>query len=212
MAVVGRSGAGKSTLSSLLLRYFDPTEGAISIGGRDLRTVPLARLRAAIAVVAQDTYLFHGTLADNIRLGRPDATDAEVETAARAARIHDFVATLPDGYATQISERGLSLSGGQRQRIAIARAFLKDAPILVLDEATSNVDAESEAAIHAALDQLTADRTVLVIAHRLTTVRNASRIVVLEAGHVVEVGTHQDLLTRAEVYSELVAAQLEGAQ
>ena len=167
-------------------------------------------MRAAIAVVAQDTYLFHGTIGDNIRLGRPSATADEVEAAARAARIDGFIAGLPDGYDTPISERGLSLSGGQRQRIAIARAFLKDAPIVVLDEATSNVDAESEAAIHAALDQLTVDRTVLVIAHRLTTVRNASRIAVMNEGRIVEVGSHRDLLERADVYSELIAAQLEG--
>lgn len=210
VAVVGPSGAGKTTIVSLLLRFFDPQSGTVRLGGHDVRDLTLATVRAATAVVSQDSYLFYGTIADNIRLGRPEATDAEVEAAARQANIHEFIAGLPDGYTTQVSERGVSLSGGQRQRIAIARALLKDAPILVLDEATSNVDAASEAAIQQALDRLAANRTTLVIAHRLSTVRSADRIVVLTNGTVTETGRHADLLARRGDYARLVAAQ-EGA-
>ncbi|MGH8885556.1 MAG: ABC transporter ATP-binding protein [Egibacteraceae bacterium] len=207
VAVVGPSGAGKTTIISLLLRFFDPQAGVVRLGGYDVRDLPLTTVRAATAVVSQDTYLFYGTIADNIRLGRPEATDAEVEAAARQANIHEFIAGLPDDYATQVSERGGSLSGGQRQRVAIARALLKDAPILVLDEATSNVDAASEAAIQQALDRVSAGRTTLVIAHRLSTVRNADRIVVLADGTATETGRHGELLARNGDYARLVAAQ-----
>ncbi|NWF79412.1 MAG: ABC transporter ATP-binding protein [Chloroflexi bacterium] len=207
VALVGRSGAGKTTVVSLLLRYFDPQQGRITLGGRDLRDYPLEQLRAQFAVVAQETYLFHGTVAENLRLARPEATEAELEEAARAANAHSFIATLPQGYDTVVGERGLKLSGGERQRIAIARALLKDAPILILDEATSSIDAANEHAIQQALERLMADRTTLVIAHRLSTVVNADQIVVLDAGVAVEAGRHGELLARSGAYAGLVAAQ-----
>jgi len=207
VAVVGRSGAGKTTVAALLLRFFDPQDGRIILGGRDLRDLTLAELRAQIAVVAQDTYLFHGTVRDNLLFGKADASQAELETAARAAGAHDFITALPNGYDTVIGERGLKLSGGERQRVAIARALLKDAPILVLDEATSSVDAANEAAIQQALGRLAAGRTTLVIAHRLSTVRDAGRILVLDAGRPVEAGDHGRLLAAHGAYARLVAAQ-----
>lgn len=207
VALVGRSGAGKSTLVSLLMRWFDPDEGSIRLDGADIRSLSLEELRAQVGVVAQDTFLFHGTVRDNLRLSRRDAADADIETAARAARAHDFVEALPQGYDTIIGERGTKLSGGERQRIAIARALLKDAPVLVLDEPTSAVDAANEAEITKALETLTEGRTTLLIAHRLSTVLSADRIVVVDQGRVVEVGTHQDLLARQNVYATLVAAQ-----
>jgi ATP-binding cassette, subfamily C, bacterial CydD len=207
VAVVGRSGAGKTTVAALLLRFFDPQAGRITIGGRDLRELSLAELRGLIAVVAQDTYLFHGTVRDNLLFGKADATQEELEAAARAAGAHEFIAALPRGYDSVIGERGLKLSGGERQRVAIARALLKDAPILVLDEATSSVDAANEAAIQQALGRLAADRTTLVIAHRLSTVRDADRILVLDAGLQVEAGDHGRLLAARGAYARLVAAQ-----
>jgi ATP-binding cassette subfamily C protein CydD len=197
VAVVGRSGAGKTTVAALLLRFFDPQAGRSTLGGRDLRQLSLAELRAQIAVVAQDTYLFHGTVRDNLLVGKADATPAELEAATRAAGAHMFITDLPDGDQTVIGERGLKLSGGERQRIAIARALLKDAPILILDEATSSVDAANEAAIQQALPRLAANRTTLVIAHRLSTVRDADRILVLEDGRPVEAGDHGELLAPA---------------
>ena len=207
VALVGRSGAGKTTIVSLLLRFFELEHGRILIGGRDIRELALTELRGLVGVVAQDTYLFHGSVRDNLLLGRAGASAEQLEAAARAARAHEFICALPDGYDTVVGERGLKLSGGERQRIAIARALLKDAPILVLDEPTSSVDAANEAEIQRALDELTRGRTTLLIAHRLSTVRDADRIVVLDRGRVLEAGAHHSLLERQGAYAELVAAQ-----
>ncbi|MDE0030173.1 MAG: ABC transporter ATP-binding protein [Deltaproteobacteria bacterium] len=207
LGVVGPSGAGKSTLVNLMLRFGDPQEGRVLLGGRDIRAVPLPVLRRHIAVVAQDMYLFYGTIADNLRMARPEATPEEIEAAARAANIHDFIAGLPQGYDTVVGERGARLSGGERQRIAIARAILKDAPILVLDEALSSVDAQSEAVINEALRKLMEGRTTLIIAHRLSSVIHADRILVLERGQVAETGGHAELLAGGGTYARLMAAQ-----
>jgi ATP-binding cassette subfamily C protein CydCD len=212
VALVGSSGAGKSTVASLLLRFWDPDEGAVMLGGCDLRHLRLDALRRRIALVAQDTYLFNDTLEANIRLARPEATAADLARAIEQAALAEFVASLPDGLATRVGERGVQLSGGQRQRIAIARAFLKDAPVLVLDEATSHLDAISEAQVRAALDTLMAGRTTLVIAHRLATIRAADMILVLDAGRVIEHGTHAELLTRRGAYARLVEQQTVGVQ
>jgi ATP-binding cassette, subfamily B, bacterial len=208
VALVGRSGAGKTTVANLLLRFWDPQDGEVHIDGRDIRELKLDELRHLIALVGQDTYLFHTSLRDNIRLGRPDATDEEVLAAAHGANVDEFASALPDGYDTFVGERGMQLSGGQRQRVSIARAILKDAPILVLDEATSHLDALNEAEVHEALTRLMAGRTTLVIAHRLSTIRNADRIVVLDGGRAVEQGTHSELLARDGLYSHLIASQL----
>jgi len=203
LAVVGASGAGKSTLASLLVRFYDPTAGRITLDGRDLRTITLRSLRASVALVLQEPLLFGTSVRENIAYGRPGASDADIVAAARAAGAHDFVSALPEGYDTTIGERGVALSGGQRQRIAIARAFVKDAPVLILDEPTSALDAESEEALLGALDRLMAGRTTLIIAHRLSTIRNAGRIAVLRDGALVALGTHRELLGQNDVYARL---------
>ena len=207
VGIVGPSGAGKSTLVWLLLRFFDPQQGRILLDGHDIRTLPLDVLRRHIAVVMQDTYLVHGTVAENLRFGKPHATQAELETAARNANAHEFIQALPQGYETIVGERGLRLSGGQRQRLAIARALLKDAPILLLDEALSSVDTENEAFIQEALERLMAGRTTLIIAHRLSSVINADRIMVMQDGRLMESGTHQELMRADGVYARLMADQ-----
>jgi ATP-binding cassette, subfamily B, bacterial len=207
VALVGASGAGKSTLCALVPRFYDVSAGRVTVDGTDVRDLSLASLRRAVAVVQQDVQLFAGTVAENLRLARAEATDAEVEAAARAAHAHDFVMSLPRGYGTEIGQRGVRLSGGQRQRLTLARAFLKDAPMLILDEATSALDAESEALVQQGLLRLARGRTTLVIAHRLSTIRHADRIVVLEAGRVVEEGTHAALLAGGGAYEALVRAQ-----
>ena len=208
VGIVGASGAGKSTILRLLMRFDDPQRGRTLLGGQDLRTLDRAALRARFGVVNQDTYLFHGTAAENIRFGKPDASDAEIEAAARAANAHGFIARLPQGYDTVIGERGIRLSGGQRQRIAIARALLRDAPILLLDEALSSVDAENEAVIQDALGRLMGGRTVLIMAHRLSSVIDADRILVLDEGRVVESGHHAELMAKRCVYHRLMADQV----
>jgi ATP-binding cassette, subfamily C, bacterial CydC len=206
-ALVGPSGAGKSTLIHLLQRFWDPQRGRILLGGVDVRDLSLTTLRDHIAVVSQDVYLFNTTILENLRLGRPDATPEQVEAAARAANIHEFIAGLPDGYETVVGERGARLSGGQKQRLAIARALLKDAPVLLLDEATSNVDTETEQLIQEALNRLMAGRTSIVIAHRLGTIRRADLVLVLDGGRLVEAGPPADLLARDGAFAGLLRAQ-----
>ncbi|HEY2116376.1 MAG TPA: ABC transporter ATP-binding protein [Candidatus Angelobacter sp.] len=207
VAIVGSSGAGKTTLVNLIPRFFDVTAGAIKIDGHDVRDVTLASLRAQIGVVTQETILFNDTVRNNVAYGQPHVTEEAVIEAAKTALAHDFILRLPEGYDTMIGERGLRLSGGERQRIAIARALLKNAPILILDEATSALDTESEALVQGALQNLISGRTVFVIAHRLTTVRHADRIVVLEGGKITDSGTHEDLLTRLGTYRKLYELQ-----
>jgi subfamily B ATP-binding cassette protein MsbA len=209
VALVGPSGAGKSTIFNLLPRLYDVTAGAVRIDGQDVRDVTIASLRGAISLVAQEAALFNDTIAANIALGRAGATQEEIEEAARNAAAHDFIMALPEGYATIAGERGEKLSGGQRQRIALARAFLRDAPILLLDEATSALDSESEAQVQEALKRLSKGRTVLVIAHRLATVRDADRIIALDGGRIVETGGHDELIARGGLYARLAKLQFE---
>lgn len=207
IALVGPSGGGKSTILNLIPRFYDVTTGAVTLDGQDVRNLTLASLREQIALVTQEPFLFDDTVKANIAYARPEATDAEIEAAARAAAAHDFVLAMPQGYGTPVGEMGGRLSGGQRQRIAIARAFLKDAPILLLDEATSALDTESEARVQEALERLMAGRTTLMIAHRLSTVRKADRIYVIEAGQVVEEGSHDVLVARGGLYARLARSQ-----
>ena len=212
VALVGPSGAGKTTTAHLLMRFWDPDTGAVRMNGCDLRDYGLDDLRNRIALVAQDTYLFNDTLGANIMIAKPDASEAELDAALDRASLRDFVATLPEGLDTPVGERGMRLSGGQRQRVAISRAFLKDAPVLILDEATSHLDAVNEQAVRTALNELMSDRTTIVIAHRLSTIRNADLIVVMENGRVVETGTHDTLLASRGLYAHLVSRQLSGRQ
>jgi len=206
VAIVGPTGVGKSTLVGLVPRFFDPWAGRVTVDGCDVRDVQLKTLRHQVALVLQEPFLFPLTIAENIAYGRPEATRAQVESAARAANAHAFIERLPAGYDTMVGERGATLSGGERQRVAIARALLKDAPILILDEPTSALDAETEASLLQALERLMEGRTTLIIAHRLSTIRRADRIVVLEDGGVQEIGTHEELLARQGVYSRLCRA------
>ncbi len=207
VALVGPTGAGKTTVSSLIPRFYDPQRGAVLIGGQDVRNLPLNYLRGHIAPVLQDVFLFHGTVRDNLLFGRPDAAEDELREAARAANAETFILDLPEGYDTLVGERGVRLSGGQKQRLSIARAVLKNAPILILDEATSSVDAETEALIQEAISHLTRHRTTLVIAHRLSTVRNADKIIVLDAGRIAESGSHDTLMDRDGLYARMVRSQ-----
>jgi subfamily B ATP-binding cassette protein MsbA len=209
VALVGPSGAGKTTLMSLLPRFYDPQRGRVIIDGHDLRGVTLESLRQQVAMVSQDIHLFNTTIRENIRYGRLDATDEEVEDAARAANAHAFIAALPAGYDAEVGERGVKLSGGQRQRLAIARALLRDARLLLLDEATSSLDSASEALVQEALNRLMAGRTTFIIAHRLATVQDADRIVVLDDGRVVQTGTHADLIATDGLYRSLAALQFD---
>jgi ATP-binding cassette subfamily C protein CydCD len=210
-ALVGPSGAGKTTVASLFLRFWDPEAGTVRLDGRDLRDYRLDELRARIALVAQETHLFNDTLRSNILIARPGASETDVAAAVAGASLEEFVRALPDGLDTVVGERGAQLSGGQRQRVAIARAFLEDAPVLILDEATSHLDAVNEQVVRDALARLARGRTTLVIAHRLSTVRDADEIVVLDGGRVVEVGGHDALLARSGLYARLVSRQLAGA-
>jgi subfamily B ATP-binding cassette protein MsbA len=207
VALVGASGAGKSTMLSLILRFYDPQKGAVKLDGKDLRHITLDSLREHIGIVTQDTFLFHDTILNNIRFGRPDATQGEVEEAARQAFAHDFILAQPQGYESIVGDKGCNLSGGQQQRIAIARALLKNAPVLLLDEATSALDSESERMIQTALEKLSAGKTVVAIAHRLSTVLSSDMIVVMSQGRIVDTGTHSELLEKSPAYRKLYEMQ-----
>jgi ATP-binding cassette subfamily B protein len=208
-ALVGETGSGKTTLGYLAARLYDVDRGSVSIGGVDVRDLSFRALAATVGVVSQETYLFHASVRENLRFARPGASDAEIEEAARTARIHDLIASLPDGYDTVVGERGYRFSGGEKQRIAIARTILRNPPILVLDEATSSLDTETERLVQEALDRLSQGRTTIAIAHRLSTIRDADQIVVLDRGQVVERGRHEELLTAGGRYAALVSRDAE---
>ena len=209
-AVVGETGAGKTTLGYLAARLYEPQEGRVTIDGVDVRDASLASLAATVGVVSQETYLFHASVRENLRFARPDATDEEIEDAARTARIHDLISSLPEGYDTVVGERGYRFSGGEKQRMAIARTVLRNPPVLILDEATSSLDTQTEAAVQAELERLAEGRTTITIAHRLSTVRDADQIVVLDEGRIVERGTHDQLMEMARSYAALVARDVTG--
>jgi ATP-binding cassette, subfamily B, bacterial MsbA len=211
IGVVGKSGAGKTTLMNLLMRFMDPTRGRVTIDGHDLREVRLDSVRRQMSMVAQENVVFSATVAENVRYGSRDATDAQVEAACRAADLHDFVTGLEDGYETVIGERGVRFSGGQRQRLALARALVTDPAILILDDVTSALDGETEAKVQEALAAVMRGRTTFVVAHRLSSVVTADRIVVLEAGRIVDIGTHQELVSRPGPYRDLYDEQFRGA-
>ncbi|UGT41462.1 ABC transporter ATP-binding protein/permease [Nocardia yamanashiensis] len=205
LAIVGETGSGKTTLGYLTARLYDPTAGRVTLDGIDIRELSFADLAAAVGVVSQETYLFHASVADNLRFAKPDATDAELHAAARAAQIHDHIESLPEGYDTMVGERGYRFSGGEKQRLAVARAILRNPPVMVLDEATSALDTRTEREVQAAIDALAAGRTTITIAHRLSTIREADQIVVLDKGRIVERGTHRELLARNGFYADLLA-------
>jgi subfamily B ATP-binding cassette protein MsbA len=207
LGVAGESGSGKTTLLNLIFRFYDPTSGRVTIDGIDLRDVAVRDLRALMALVSQEVVLFDQTVAENIACGKPGATRAEVEAAARAAFAHEFICQLPQGYDTRVGERGTTLSGGQRQRLAIARAFVRDAPILVLDEATAALDSKAEAEVQAALDRLAEHRTVICVAHRLSTLSSMDRIIVLRDGRLIEEGSFEKLLQAGGAFAEMAARQ-----
>jgi len=209
VALVGPSGAGKTSIANLICRFYDPVKGQVTVDGYDLRNIKMTSLRRQVAVVLQDSFLFNNTIAENLHYGKPDATEDELIAAARAANAHDFIMQLPDGYGTEIGERGVRLSGGQKQRLALARAVLADPRILILDEATSSVDAEAEYLIQQALERVLKGRSALVIAHRLSTIRNADKIIALDRGRIVEVGSHEELIQREGLYSQLYQRQTE---
>jgi ATP-binding cassette subfamily B protein/subfamily B ATP-binding cassette protein MsbA len=211
VALVGRSGAGKTTVTDLVARFHDPTKGRIVVNGTDIRDFRLASYRSLLAIVQQDVFLFDGSARDNIAYGRHNASAAEIEDAARRANAHEFIEKLPEGYDTFVGERGVKLSGGQQQRLAIARAILADPQILILDEATSNLDTESEQLIQASMAELLAGRTTFVIAHRLSTVRRANLILLMEDGRIIERGTHDELMATRGLYYEMVLRQAESA-
>jgi len=209
MALVGSSGAGKSTLCSLIPRFYDVTGGTIRIDGKDIRDVKLKSLRNQIGIVQQDVYLFAGTIMENIRYGKPEATEEEIIVAAKNANAHEFIMSFPDGYNTDIGQRGIKLSGGQKQRLSIARVFLKNPPILIFDEATSALDNESEKVVQDSLEKLAANRTTFVIAHRLSTIKNAEKILVLSEDGIEEEGTHEELLAKKGIYEHLYMMQFK---